>query len=75
MISLLKIRYIHSKELLEFRFNFNFTKNLRAMFLRQLKNKGEVDEVIQTVEEKVLVLRFGKDDEIGCMQTDDIVRY
>lgn len=44
------------------------------MFLRQLKNKTEVDEVIQTVEEKVLVLRFGKDDEIGCMQTDDIVR-
>ncbi|KAG8170706.1 hypothetical protein JTE90_020257 [Oedothorax gibbosus] len=43
------------------------------MFLRKLNHKNEVDDAIRNVEEKVLVLRFGKDDEIGCMQTDDIM--
>ncbi|XP_054718442.1 thioredoxin-like protein 4B [Uloborus diversus] len=41
--------------------------------LRKLNTKQEIDHVIRTTEEKVLVLRFGRDDEIGCMQTDDIM--
>ncbi|GIY17471.1 thioredoxin-like protein 4B [Caerostris darwini] len=42
-------------------------------FLRQLKAKDEIDDTIKSVKQRVLVLRFGKDDEIGCMQTDDIM--
>ncbi|GBO01759.1 Thioredoxin-like protein 4B [Araneus ventricosus] len=42
-------------------------------FLRHLKSKEEVDEVIRNVEERVLVIRFGQENEIGCMQTDDIM--
>lgn len=41
--------------------------------LRKLKSKRDVDEAIRNVEERVLVLRFGRDDEVGCLQTDDIV--
>ncbi|XP_015915863.1 thioredoxin-like protein 4B [Parasteatoda tepidariorum] len=41
--------------------------------LRHLKTKKEVDDAIRTNEEKVLVLRFGNDNEIGCLQIDDIM--
>lgn len=42
-------------------------------FLRKLTSKRDVDEAIRNVEERVLVLRFGRDDEVGCLQTDDVV--
>ncbi|KAF8777663.1 thioredoxin-like protein 4B [Argiope bruennichi] len=42
-------------------------------FLHHLKSKQDVDEAIRNTEERVLVLRFGKENEIGCMQTDDIM--
>ncbi|XP_035210325.1 thioredoxin-like protein 4B, partial [Stegodyphus dumicola] len=41
--------------------------------LRKLKTKRDVDEAIRKTKDRVLVLRFGKDEEIGCMQTDDIM--
>ncbi|GFS44598.1 thioredoxin-like protein 4B [Nephila pilipes] len=42
-------------------------------FLRQLKTKDEVDEMIRSVEDRVFVLRFGKENEIGTMKIDDIL--
>nr|XP_003230554.2 PREDICTED: thioredoxin-like protein 4B [Anolis carolinensis] len=44
-----------------------------SFFLPKLTNKKEVDGAIKAVAEKVLVLRFGKDDDLVCMQLDDIL--
>ncbi|GFQ82575.1 thioredoxin-like protein 4B [Trichonephila clavata] len=42
-------------------------------FLPQLKNKEEVDHMIRSVEDRVFVLRFGKENEVGTMKIDDIL--
>lgn len=34
-----------------------------------------MDEVIKSVAEKVLVLRFGRDEDLVCLQLDDIVSW
>lgn len=44
-----------------------------SLFLPKLSCKKEVDEVIKRVAEKVLVLRFGRDEDSVCMQLDEIV--
>ncbi len=41
--------------------------------LQKLTTKVEVDSVIQKTEDLVLVLRFGRDTDLTCMQLDDIV--
>eukprot|EP00297_Palpitomonas_bilix_P018602 CAMPEP_0113890816 /NCGR_PEP_ID=MMETSP0780_2-20120614/14378_1 /TAXON_ID=652834 /ORGANISM="Palpitomonas bilix" /LENGTH=149 /DNA_ID=CAMNT_0000880299 /DNA_START=197 /DNA_END=646 /DNA_ORIENTATION=+ /assembly_acc=CAM_ASM_000599 len=41
--------------------------------LRSLSSKAEVDEVIKGTKEKVLVLRFGRAQDVVCMQQDDIL--
>ena len=42
--------------------------------LEQLTEKEEVDLVIQSTLDKVVVLRFGRESDATCMQHDDIVR-
>lgn len=44
-----------------------------SLFLPKLSCKKDVDEVIKAVAEKVLVLRFGRDEDSVCMQLDEIV--
>lgn len=44
-----------------------------SFLLPKLTSKKEIDEVIRNVAEKVLVLRFGKDDDSVCLQLDEIV--
>jgi hypothetical protein len=44
-----------------------------AYVLRHARSKAEVDEAILGTMNKVLVLRFGRDDDPGCMVLDDIV--
>ena len=39
-------------------------------FLRELNNKREIDQAIKTTKDKVLLLRFGKADEMNCMKQD-----
>ncbi|XP_039600763.1 thioredoxin-like protein 4B [Polypterus senegalus] len=43
-----------------------------SLFLPKLHCKKEVDEVIKKVAEKVLVLRFGRDEDTICLQLDEI---
>ena len=45
-----------------------------AYVLHRLRTKKEVDNVIKTTEDKVLILRFGREADIVCRQMDDIVR-
>lgn len=45
-----------------------------SFLLPKLTCKKEVDQAIKSVAEKVLVLRFGRDDDAVCLQLDDIVR-
>ena len=42
--------------------------------LSKLNTKKEVDNAIKTCEDKVLVLRFGRESDTVCQQLDDIVR-
>lgn len=44
-----------------------------SLFLPKLSSKSEIDEIIKCVAEKVLVLRFGRDEDAVCMQLDEIV--
>ncbi|XP_065175016.1 thioredoxin-like protein 4B isoform X2 [Sycon ciliatum] len=44
-----------------------------AFSLKQLSSKAEVDAVIKTTLDKVLVLRFGRASDVACMQLDDIL--
>ncbi|CAM1320014.1 TXNL4B (predicted) [Pycnogonum litorale] len=44
-----------------------------GMFLPKLTNKFEVDDVIKKTEDKVLVLRFGRDNDSSCEKLDDII--
>ena len=46
---------------------------MSSLFLRKLNSKDEVDAVIIDVEDKVVVLRFGRESDTVCMQLDDIV--
>ena len=46
-----------------------------AYLLTKLQNKKEIDKVIKSTEDKVLVLRFGKEDDPTCLQLDDIVSF
>jgi len=41
--------------------------------LNKLSTKQEVDDVIRSTEDLVLVLRFGRDSDLTCMQLDEIV--
>ena len=42
--------------------------------LNKLSTKKDVDNAIKSCEDKVLVLRFGRDADTVCQQLDDIVR-
>ncbi|KAK8813176.1 hypothetical protein WA158_002768 [Blastocystis sp. Blastoise] len=44
-----------------------------SYILNKLTSKSEIDSVIRNVEDKVVVLRFGKDTDPVCMQQDDIL--
>lgn len=44
-----------------------------SFVLQTLNQKSEVDNVIKSVAEKVLVLRFGRENDLGCLQCDDIL--
>ncbi|NXX37726.1 TXN4B protein, partial [Tricholaema leucomelas] len=44
-----------------------------SFLLPKLTCKREVDQAIKTVAEKVLVLRFGRDNDAVCLQLDDIL--
>eukprot|EP01098_Paradermamoeba_levis_P004951 TRINITY_DN2103_c0_g1_i1.p1 TRINITY_DN2103_c0_g1~~TRINITY_DN2103_c0_g1_i1.p1 ORF type:complete len:150 (-),score=29.97 TRINITY_DN2103_c0_g1_i1:104-553(-) len=44
-----------------------------SYLLTSLKRKKEVDYVIRNIIDKVLVLRFGKADELSTMQLDEIL--
>lgn len=41
--------------------------------LRNLATKKEIDAAIKGTQDKVLVLRFGRAEELGTMQQDEIV--
>ena len=44
-----------------------------SYLLPSLTTKSEVDNVIKSTEDLVLVLRFGRDSDSTCMRLDDIV--
>jgi len=44
-----------------------------SYLLNKLSTKQEVDGVIRSTEDLVLVLRFGRDSDLTCMQLDEIV--
>lgn len=44
-----------------------------SLFLPKLSSKKDIDEVIKGVAEKVVVLRFGRDEDSVCLQLDEIV--
>ena len=46
-----------------------------SLFLPKLSCKKDIDEVIKGVAEKVLVLRFGRDEDSVCLQLDEIVSH
>ncbi|KAM8955043.1 thioredoxin-like protein 4B isoform 1-T1 [Lycaon pictus] len=44
-----------------------------SFLLPKLNSKKEVDQAIKSTAEKVLVLRFGRDEDPVCLQLDDIL--
>ena len=48
---------------------------MTSTLLPTLATKASVDNVIRKTEDVVLVLRFGRDQDLACMQLDEIVRY
>lgn len=44
-----------------------------SFLLPKLTSKRELDQAIKSTAEKVLVLRFGRDDDSVCLQLDDIL--
>lgn len=44
-----------------------------SYLLRKLETKSDVDNAIRATEDLVLVLRFGKESDLTCMQLDEIV--
>lgn len=47
---------------------------IMSFVLNKLSTKKDVDNAIKTCEDKVLVLRFGRETDTVCEQLDDIVR-
>lgn len=47
---------------------------IMSFVLNKLSTKKDVDNAIKTCEDKVLVLRFGRETDTVCQQLDDIVR-
>lgn len=54
-------------------FCFILTKVKMSLFLPKLSCKKDIDEVIKGVAEKVVVLRFGRDEDSVCLQLDEIL--
>ena len=52
---------------------FEFVR-IMSFVLNKLSTKKEVDNAIKTCEDKVLVLRFGRETDTVCQQLDHIVR-
>lgn len=46
----------------------------QGLFLRALATKREVDQVIRHTEDKIVILRFGKETDPVCMELDDLVQ-
>uniref|UniRef100_A0A3B4TR87 Thioredoxin-like 4A n=1 Tax=Seriola dumerili TaxID=41447 RepID=A0A3B4TR87_SERDU len=46
-----------------------------SLFLPKLTCKKDIDEVIKGVAEKVVVLRFGRDEDSVCLQLDEIKNW
>jgi len=46
-----------------------------SLFLPQLRSKEEVDAAVRGVAEKVLVLRFGREEDPVCLHLDHTVRH
>ncbi|KAF3796164.1 Thioredoxin-like protein 4B [Nymphaea thermarum] len=44
-----------------------------SYILTTLRTKHEVDNIIRDTIDKVLVLRFGRQSDIGCLQLDEII--
>lgn len=44
-----------------------------SFLLRKLATKRDIDKAIRSTEDLVLVLRFGKESDLTCMQLDEIV--
>ena len=44
-----------------------------SYILSKLESKKDVDSAIRSTEDKVLVLRFGRESDVDCMRLDDIV--
>ncbi|RXN16611.1 thioredoxin 4B [Labeo rohita] len=44
-----------------------------SLFLPKLSCKKDIDDAIKSVAEKVLVLRFGRDEDSVCLQLDEIL--
>lgn len=51
----------------------NFKNAAMAYVLPRLETKKEVDGAIKNTEDKVLLLRFGREADSVCMQLDEIV--
>ena len=47
---------------------------IMSFLLPRLRTKCNVDDVITSTKDVVLVLRFGRESDIACLQLDDIVR-
>lgn len=46
-----------------------------SFFLPKLSCKKDIDDAVKSVAEKVLVQRFGRDEDSVCLQLDEIVSY
>lgn len=46
---------------------------IMSYILPRLETKKEVDKAIKETVDKVLVLRFGNETDLACLQLDDIV--
>jgi len=44
-----------------------------SYLIKKLSSKREIDDVVRSTEDLVLVLRFGRDSDLTCMQLDEIV--
>lgn len=53
---------------------FRGSVRIMSFVLNKLSTKKEVDNAIKTCEDKVLVLRFGRETDTVCQQLDHIVR-
>ena len=53
---------------------FDKDEKVRMSFLLpKLASKKEIDQVIKTTQDLVLVLRFGRNTDLTCLQLDEIV--